>query len=102
MSSLNMTPPPPPLPNRRGTFTPVSGPIVEPAMIEEPDGTWTPTIIINWMAVSCVLFVGLLMFLLGMTAGISIMRDAAVQPTPVPACTDAIADAGGICWGEPR
>jgi hypothetical protein len=58
------------------------------------------TFIVRWDAVITVIVASLVAFCLGMAAQFAI--DHADPFNGVPACTDQIADAGGICHGEPR
>jgi hypothetical protein len=55
---------------------------------------------VRWDAVITVIVASLVAFCLGMAAQFAI--DHADPFNGVPACTDQIADAGGICHGEPR
>lgn len=66
-----------------------------------------PEIVINWAAVASVCFFSALFLLIGIAIGAGIVSDAARAAigdpfNGVPACTEEIANAGGICHGEPR
>jgi len=58
----------------------------------------------NWRAIALVVWTALVFLLFGIGIGASLVTDAIESSSSnmVPACTDAIADAGGICKGEPR
>lgn len=62
----------------------------------------TTTITIRWDAVTTTIVA----LLIGISIGIGIATTINVavvnEHGGLPACTDEIADAGGMCWGEPR
>lgn len=110
---MSIPTPPPPAPRRATSH--VSAPKVTPyptrrsvrqlrgeypSAPSRPAAVNEPLILVNWAAVASVCFFSALFLLIGIAVGAGIVSDAGASM--VPACTDAIADAGGICRGEPR
>lgn len=68
-----------------------------------------PRLRLRYGAVFASMFAMLVGFLIGVLVGVSLVMGATADSSSkidpwngVPVCTDAIADAGGVCHGEPR
>jgi len=86
----------PPLPDRSRIFTSSVPPRPEPRARQR-----TITFTVRWDRVILTAITGIAFGAMTFW-GLSILADQADPWHGVPACTDQIADAGGICHGEPR
>lgn len=87
------------IPARRQSFDATLADLARPPQPKRRD--IHPRIVIHWSRIAVLFYVAFLFFLIGIGVGASLVMGA-VKASVVPVCTDAIADAGGVCIGEPR
>lgn len=80
-------------PRRRPTHVPLDAAAVRGSIVIR----WDRVVAILGWILMCLAFIMLIIWLLDATYVAIIEREYGMPP-----CTDAIADAGSMCWGEPR